>query len=144
MTEVARALTVRQPWAHALAHGPKDGENRSRRIFTPPAEGVWVALHTGKAGSSHADRFEVQAWWPQYRWWREICGAVIAVVRFLPPHPPHTGSTSPWRDPGQWWYPRAEVIPLREPVPAKGALGLWTMPPDVADAVRAQLMEVTP
>jgi len=30
------------------------------------------------------------------------------------------------------------VVPLRRPVPARGALGLWTLPSDVADAVLTQ------
>jgi hypothetical protein len=37
-------LTVRQPWAWLLVHGPKDGENRS---WPTAVRGV-VAIHAGK------------------------------------------------------------------------------------------------
>lgn len=41
------AITLRQPWAHAVAHFGKDVENRQRR---PPAHliGQRVAIHVGK------------------------------------------------------------------------------------------------
>ena len=50
---------------------------------------------------------------------------------------------SPWAIPGQWHIELADVRPLPEPVPAKGALGLWRLPEDVEKAVREQLSEVT-
>jgi hypothetical protein len=46
---------------------------------------------------------------------------------------------SPWAMPGQWHITLASVRPLREPVPCRGALGLWRLPEDVEKAVREQL-----
>jgi hypothetical protein len=44
---------------------------------------------------------------------------------------------SPWAF-GPWVWLLADVQKLQEPVPAKGRLGLWLVPPDVAERVRGQ------
>jgi hypothetical protein len=92
-------------------------------------------------------------------------GAVIAVARIVDCHPAVLVSTEwdvgedadeaccwPWGDltyAGQRLGERCcnhvvldDVRPLADPVPAKGALGLWTLPCDVEAAVRAQLATV--
>jgi hypothetical protein len=48
---------------------------------------------------------------------------------------------SPWSF-GPWCWFLADVRKLREPVEARGTLGLWDVPPDVAARVRE--LEVTP
>lgn len=45
-----------------------------------------------------------------------------------------------WQGPCAWELVDLHVLP--EPVPARGALGLWRLPEDVELAVRAQLAEV--
>lgn len=47
----------------------------------------------------------------------------------------------PWAARGQYHWRLANVRALPEPVPCKGALGLWTLPDDVEAAVAAQLGE---
>ncbi len=39
-------MTLQQPYASAIAYGPKRVENRPQRRTIPP-EGLWVALHAG-------------------------------------------------------------------------------------------------
>ena len=46
---------------------------------------------------------------------------------------------SKWAQIDQWHWQLANVRPLAEPVPAKGALGLWKVPDDIESAVRGQL-----
>lgn len=58
----ARALSVRQPWAHAILHG-KDIENRGGPTWTrgplpPPSE--WIALHA--SGGCTRDEYEAATW----------------------------------------------------------------------------------
>lgn len=53
------------------------------------------------------------------------------------------GDQLPYGDftPGRWAWLLANVRPLAEPVPARGAQGLWNLPADVEVAVTAQLAE---
>jgi len=51
------------------------------------------------------------------------------------------GMCSPWAVIGQYHWQLANVRPLAEPVPCKGALKLWCLPGDVEKLVRAQLGE---
>ena len=46
-------LTIKDPWAQAIIHGPKRIENRSKR---PPEKciGEWVAIHCGKSVDDYA------------------------------------------------------------------------------------------
>jgi hypothetical protein len=48
---------------------------------------------------------------------------------------------SPWAERGTWHLQLANPRPLAQPVPCRGALGLWTLPPEVRDAVLEQLVE---
>lgn len=61
-----------------------------------------------------------------------ICSAILGLFRVTEHRAP--GTTGPWKDPASI----GNVIdyrPLREPVPCKGAQGLWTVPEDVAARV---------
>jgi hypothetical protein len=46
--QVNSALTLQQPYASAISHGPKRIENRPQRRRISPG-GVWLGLHAGKA-----------------------------------------------------------------------------------------------
>lgn len=46
--QVGHALTLLQPYASAIAIGPKRIENRPWRRVLPPG-GLWIGLHAGKA-----------------------------------------------------------------------------------------------
>ncbi len=152
-----RALTVRQPWAWAIIHGQKSVENRSRNIagsYRGP-----VAIHAAKADATltqddldtfwrHADGWppmtlspepgEQRGAWPH--------GALIGVVDLVGVH--HAGECwksvvnragvavdewdcSPWAQDGAHHLVLANPLPLAEPIPYRGRLGLWTLPDDV-------------
>lgn len=137
-----QALTVRSPWAWAIARGWKPVENRSRE-FPRSLVGVPIALHAGLgqdetplpvSGATEALRAALAGADP-------ICarGAVIAVVRFGPSHPHQDGhSCSPWAMGSGWHWPIVSVAPLAQPAPCRGALGFWRLRGAALAAVQDQ------
>lgn len=150
-----RALTVRQPYADAIAHGTKRIENRTRAL---PARhvGVPVLLHAGKelhasgitAASLHSMAYVTGD--PTAPSWPDARSALLAVIRFTGSHrcADVHWCCKPWgqvetkQHPEVWHWEIAEVTCLKEPVPASGALGFWTPTDDVLEAVHAQLGQV--
>lgn len=146
-----RALTVRQPWAWAIAAGFKLVENRSQRT-THRGE---LAIHAGLTWSDRGGsdprilgiaKTDADAVFRS----RFPLGAVLAVADLVDVHP-DVGCCRPWGESSYeeaggvvrtsvWHYVfDPDVAALAEPVPCKGALGLWPMTDDVAALVRAQL-----
>lgn len=147
-TAPLRALTVRNPYAWAIATGWKTVENRSRRT----SHRGDIAIHAGAAWYRGAenDPQVVHAWWgggvlgtgkvDPAELDRSFYRAVVAVADLHDCHVPTPGCCdSPWADPtaGAHWLLR-NVSALRRPVPARGALGVWMLPPDVAHRVAEQ------
>lgn len=143
-----RAITVRQPWASEIARGVKDVENRSRNIvgsFRGP-----VAIHAAK-GTGTLDDYEdaarriasVTGFLPIFTLPTGL-GVVLAVGELVDAHraaecfEEDAWGCSPWGARDGWHLRLEDVQSLREPVPAKGALGLWTLSPDVEGKVLAQ------
>jgi hypothetical protein len=154
-----RALTVRQPYAGAIAFGGKTPENRPMRSrYT----GL-VAIHAGMtvdwdaAGPAWtAARVTPYRRGLKRAAWTGVLdlGAVIAVATMTGCHNadecmfpewslPPGGQTgcSPWAVRGAWHWELTGVHPLAEPVSCRGMLGLWRLPEDAEKAVRAQLEE---
>jgi len=129
-----KALTIKQPLVHAILREGKDIENRSwQRSFRG-----WLAIHASAQARRDAgfprghripdlDTLDYSA----------ICG-VARVVDMV------TKSRSKW-----FWRPDdgstnygwvlAEVKTLKTPIPCKGALGLWDVPPKVLRELQRQL-----
>lgn len=155
MTDV-RAITVKQPWAWAIAHGGKTIENRSRGT---KFRGL-ILIHAGASWSDRGGRDDrvLDAWWgagprprhasleaAHYR-----TRAVIAVAELVDSHP-DAACCRPW---GESQYSEASgrtrtdvhhlvlanVLALPDPVPATGALGLWRPTPDLLDAVNRKVL----
>jgi hypothetical protein len=141
-----RALTVKQPWAWAIAAGKKPVENRT----WPTGHRGMVAIHAGKmpdrAALADRDRrsplsraiaWHTRLWTPP----EYVYGAVIAVAEVTDCHDgaAEQGECSEWADRWQWHWVLANVRPLAEPVPCRGMLSLWRLPDDVEKAVREQL-----
>lgn len=151
-----KALTLWPEWAWAICHLGKDIENRTWVI--PP--GLY-ALHAGKRfggkGLSTQHREEalesvrVAAYgtlmlseqWDALDQIKDALipvGHVVGLIRVTG----HTDyrDTDEWRGSMNWAAPgqianHIELIHvLRHPVPCKGALGLWTVPDDVASKVK--------
>lgn len=138
-----RGLTLRQPWAWAIAHAGKRVENRTWR---PPrdARGGLLAIHAGKSldreGLDHLRILDLQGEIPAVPSPSELTyGAVVAVARLLGTTQSPPGSTHPqaiwWQGPIGWVL--RDVVALSLPVHCRGAQGLWTLPADVEAPVLA-------
>lgn len=166
-----KALTVQQPWAWAIVHGGKDIENRTQawsyrgllavhagnRISERGTTSRLVneALHRVAPADQHGERSP---------WLR---GFIIGVVDLVDVHvatPEHIGPDgrrvdfccdSHWAESSYAEHggrTRRDIVhmvlenprPLAEPIPCRGALGLWTVPAGVDDQVALQLpLDVT-
>ena len=141
------AISVRQPWATLLAVGAKRYETRS---WETTYRGT-IAIHA--SGRLHRDD---ERWYWDCReaqaaldahGYPEIgflpLGAILAIGRLIDVGPADFMDTllSSWEaafgdfTPGRWAWEIANVRPLHEPIPYKGALGLWqcTIPDDVIE-----------
>ncbi|WP_431776272.1 hypothetical protein [Streptomyces cucumeris] len=134
---MTRALTVRQPWAAAIAYAGKTIENRVQRwSYRGP-----VLIHSGKAIDRAAKQHPPLA--AVVRGLQLDQRAVVAVARITDCHP-DDGECTPWSAAGHYHYVLADVTPLPLPVPhLRGALGLWTPPVELVDRVRMQLDDAT-
>lgn len=128
-----KAITITQPWATLIALGHKRIETRS-----------WVTNYRGPIAIHAAKGFPVSA-----RRFAEIersigrvpaslpCGAVVATARLVDVRPTwevvaiisglerHLGNYSA----GRFAFVLEEVVVFTEPVPVRGALGLWEWTP---------------
>ena len=121
-----RGLSVRQPWASAIAHLGKRVENRGR----PVTYTGHVLIHASRTPDAPAMR-EAPTDLPH----RDARGAILAVARIADCHSATTcaGRCDPWAEPPiDWAEPRpiwhwrlADVVPLAYPVSARGAVYLW-------------------
>lgn len=157
MGEPMRALSIMQPWLNCIAYSDKRVENR---LWRAPdwIIGKRIALAASRQPDWHAPGM---AWTaagltsytpgaPRKAWTASLTlGAVLAVATVTGCHPlyhicnprgPVTVCTK-WSAWGQCHWLLGDVRPLADPVPCKGALGLWHLPEDAEKAVRAQLGE---
>ncbi|MFE9286631.1 ASCH domain-containing protein [Streptomyces olivaceus] len=128
-----KALTIRQPWAGAIAHGTKRVENRTWKL---PAkyEGARILIHAGAQPDRHAQVYGEHL---------DVYSAIVAVATITGCHYDNGNQVccSYWAQPGLYHWTLADVTALPEPVPAKGALGFWTADDDVLAAIQAQLAD---
>jgi len=147
--DAMRALTVRQPFAWAIAHRGKRVENRSRRFhYKGP-----LAIHAGSMfGKSERDAIPFVADRSRVPYvtvgeGSRVRGVIVAVARIDGLCSTSRQSSEivcecgPWAQPGHHHLILTDVRPLDKPVPCKGMLGLWRLPEDVEAAVMAQLGE---
>jgi hypothetical protein len=132
-----KAITIKQPWVHAILHEGKDIENRSwQRTFRG-----WMAIHASgqpKRDALFPGRLRV----PDLASldYSAICG-IARVVDIV------SKSRSKW-----FWKPDdgsinfgwvlADVTPLRKPIPCKGALGLWELPANVFRQIQREFPQL--
>lgn len=151
-----RALTVQQPWAWAIVHGGKDVENRTQ-LWSHRGE---LAIHAGMRVSERG----LDSWLLQEAWRRageppivtSEVGAIIGLVDLVDAHlavecvDEHGVMCSPWAESSYDEHggkTRRDIVhlvlenprPLATPVPCRGALGLWAVPPGVDHQVWAEL-----
>ena len=134
MTSLIRGLTLIRPWAWAVAYAGKDVENRT---WEPPRAmvGGFLAIHAGKKWDEDAAqgmRFDLGIDVPEEE--DHPSGVIVAVARLAGVQ--HEAFGNQWFCGPVGWQLR-DVVRI-EPVPCKGAQGLWTLPHDVLALVRAR------
>lgn len=155
-----RGLTLLHPWAWAVAHAGKDVENRRMRPEARGGQiGMYLAIHGGVVpGPNSGKREEARM---DLAWALEAAGRVaevgaevvealgmaypveseeqyfvpgiVAVARLAGVT---QSSTSVWAARGQYHWQLADVVTLPEPVPHRGAQGLWALDEDKLQTVR--------
>lgn len=138
-----RCLSIRQPWVWAILHAGKRIENRS---WSTNYRGP-IAIHAAK-GMTKAEYDEFEYWWAIEfpRRPLQTFPTVPAIVRL--PRGAIVGTAildgvvtrqtcpltqEPWFQ-GPYGFVLREVWRLPEPIPYKGALGLFDVPDDLLKA----------
>lgn len=134
------ALTLRNPWAHLIAHCGKNIENRG---WKPPAHVTRILIHAGAGwdesliGDEWQDTFE-----------RVDTSAIVAVATITEVCGDSRNADTlrcrcgGWAMAGQFHWRLANVVALSEPVPAKGRQGLWRPDDGVMSTVPERLLAV--
>lgn len=133
-----RALTLTQPWASLVAIGAKRIETRS----WPTAWRGPLAIHAAQGFPAAARRccyeqaFRIVLDWHELNPANLPRGVVLATCRLVdcvPTEDAELLSGLTWFEssfgdysPGRWAWVLDDIQPLAHPVPARGALGLWS------------------
>jgi len=119
-----KALSIRQPWAHAVLHLGKDVENR---IWATRYRGLLV-VHAPKTVDTLAGAYLE---WCRYRLPDPlVTGALVGTVRVVGCV---DDSDSEWAEQGQgqWHWQLTDPRPFLAPIPWRGALRLFDVPDEV-------------
>lgn len=150
-----KALTIKQPWLWCITDHTKRVENRT---WKPPFEmvGQYIALHASK--SKDQDEW-LEAWYiadgcvPKFA--NLPLGAIVAtalvkgyvVINDMGGVEEQTKaaanyylSTDPWFFGPVGWL-LSDVRKLPQPIPCKGALGLWEVPADIVEIIKQEWEE---
>lgn len=136
------ALTLHQPWAHAIARLGKRVENR---CWAAPEHVTRILIHAGKADSRHG--------WVTLRQFGFFVRPELVVASAIVAIADLTGvcdtaldggpcPCSMWAASGQYHWRLGTVWTLARPVPCAGRQRLWYPTPDVLRQVQAAGAEV--
>ena len=166
-----KALTVQQPWAWAIIHGGKDVENRTQVWSYRGPLAIHAGQRISKRGlNTVPDIVAAESLLLGADLARDamlagskVLGAIIGVVDLVDVHTAVVYGTrtsvaeldcceSPWAETGYTEHggrQRRDIVhlvlenprPLSEPIPCRGALGLWNLPPELLrDVVESQVL----
>jgi hypothetical protein len=149
-----RVLTVKQPWAYAIAEGFKLIDNRSQRTnYRGPLlihagqrvdSSVAIVLYSRDAARRLDELGGPLNYWDARARVKSLfhtppvtlaLSAVIATAQLVGCHQATDGCCGPWGFPDQWHWELADVKPLKEAVPHAGALGLRKPTAELLEAV---------
>ena len=163
-----RVLTIKQPWASAIAAGVKDLENRSwdpsTALFTGAGHSNgWVAVHAGASYQNprtYSTRDMMQRLWPAPLTTRDDLKAAlfpqsrIIALAHVTEVAPYDEIISRGKDAARWalkstgkrssglcWrIDRVVRVPEGMHLPIVGKLGLWRCPADIEQKLRTLLV----
>ena len=125
-----KAITIQQPWAWFIIcvdEGRKDIENRT---WDTKIRGT-VAIHAGKSFSWSSIPEDMREGMEHELHFGAIIG-LIDIVDVV------TEDDSEWFE-GPFGFLLANPRELPEPVPFKGQLGFWNVPPEIEEQINKQL-----
>ncbi|MEK7730183.1 MAG: hypothetical protein AAB354_17375 [candidate division KSB1 bacterium] len=140
-----KALSIRQPWAWAVAHAGKDVENRNWHMRYHGSLAIHAAKSMTRARSEAFLRFWNEGLEEEHK--RRLAplivprseelprGAIIAVAEAI--DCVHK-SDSRWFA-GPHGLLLRDVRVLVQPIPCRGALGFFELPAEIAELIAAQL-----
>jgi hypothetical protein len=122
-----KTLSVIMPWPLLIMHYGKDVENRTwatnyrGKILihaSKKAEGAFDTLHVIK--EKGLIDFNGMSW--LFSRYPSRLGCIIGSVELVDCV---QNSKSRWAEPGMWHWVLRDPIPLENPIPVRGSLGLW-------------------
>ena len=141
---IQNAFTCTGPYAILILHGIKRTENRS----------AWPEPRDGRAAISCSKSFCKEEYGQFIAWasvnlpaedfeklpaWREVKdwpGKVVGVCDYKARE--RTGRES-WDEGYPYWWDLSNVARLPEPIPCRGSVGIWLLPPSIAQSVFEQV-----
>lgn len=141
-----KALTLKRPWAWAICHADKRIENRTWR---PPADilrGDVFAIHAGAGWDDDGYMFIHQRITADVPTDLHNPQGIVAVCRCEGIVASEQGLVQVGMDDQVKWFAGpvgwvlTDVSVLSNPVPCRGAQGMWTVPPDVLAKVMEGLL----
>lgn len=153
-----RALTLFDPWATFVAHGVKQYETRSFQVsyrgplaihssqrFTKYQKG----LCTSRPFASVLTELALKSEWFTGMWIDIPRGCIIAVADlvsivstdYIVEHISSTEQALGDYSPGRFAWSLMNVVLLKEPIPVKGSLQLWTPSEEIKSQIHRERLE---
>ena len=141
----ATAFTCTGPYAILILTGIKRTENRS----------AWPSSSEGRAAISCSKSLCKEEYGRFIAWasanlppddfeklpsWREVKdwpGKIVGVCDYKASHQPTNQPTISWDEGYPYWWDLSNIVRLSDPIPCRGNVGMWQMPPDLAATVAA-------
>ena len=137
-----RVLSIRPAFARSIVMGEKDVENRS---WLPPPTliGDWFVIHASEKLLDEDIEYCRQRLKETSGFTKEkiVRGAIVGIARLASCT---QASESRWYWPGNIAWNIDDAIALKRPIPLKGKLGLWRLPPEVKKELLAHLPKRVP
>lgn len=130
-----KALTIRQPWSQLIVAGAKNIENRDWLTYFRGRIAIHSSAQMTRAELEDAcdfmktfiPRFSTRIFSAEAQGYPK--GAVLGTVDLIGCV---TASDSPWFC-GKYGFVLRNAVKFAQPIPCKGALGLWELPKEIEE-----------
>ena len=146
---IQSAFTCTGPYAILILYGIKRTENRS--AWPEPREGR-AAIPCSKSFCKEEygqfiawasvnlppdDFVKLPSWREVKDWPGKVVGVCDYKARHQPTNQPTNQPTISWDEGYQYWWDLSNVVRLPVPIPCRGNVGMWQMPPELSVKVAA-------